>query len=36
MDGPERAMADEHDTQFSGDDASSVAILYEIARWRLD
>ncbi len=29
-------MADERDAQFSGDDASGAAILYEIARWRLD
>lgn len=36
MDGPERAMADERDAQSSGDDAGGTAILYEIARWRLN
>ena len=29
-------MADERDAQFSGDGAGGAAILYEIARWRLD
>ncbi len=29
-------MADERDTQSNGDGAAAAAILYEIARWRLD